>query len=214
MSIGAGCPKFSTWSTISAGWKKNCSAAKRCGSSRRSRATSSRRRRCAWLERDQNLAVHRADRRRIAQGDVHAAVGQADIVENGIDLHRRRRSRGWPLRPAAKYACVCSMPRARRRAHVQSHLPGIDLRERSRARGQGTAAANSAISTPKNSTVRQRLGQRPGKRVAVALAEALESRGRTRSGSRMKRIGALAATRRDAPSVAHRGDCTSRASGT
>ena len=38
MSIGAGWPKLSTWSTMSAGWKKNCNSAKRFGSSRRSSA--------------------------------------------------------------------------------------------------------------------------------------------------------------------------------
>ena len=36
MSIGAGWPKFNTWSTMSAGWKKNCSSGYRFGSSRRS----------------------------------------------------------------------------------------------------------------------------------------------------------------------------------
>ena len=41
ISIGAGWPKFNTWLTMSAGWKKNTNPGKRSGNSRRNVAMSS-----------------------------------------------------------------------------------------------------------------------------------------------------------------------------
>ncbi len=38
------------------------------------------------VERDQDLAVHRADGGGIAEGDVDTAIGQADVVEHHADL--------------------------------------------------------------------------------------------------------------------------------
>ncbi len=38
------------------------------------------------LERHQDFAVHRPDGRRIAEGNVDAAIGQTDIVEHDFDL--------------------------------------------------------------------------------------------------------------------------------
>src|SRR3974377_1800211 len=81
---------------MSAGWKKNCSWGNCRGSSGRrgpstwrcepQAADQLRRRRVLRLQRDQDLAVHRTDGGGVAQCDVHAAVGQPDIVQDRVDL--------------------------------------------------------------------------------------------------------------------------------
>ena len=87
-----------------------------------------RRRRVLLFQRDQNLAVHRTDGRGVAERDVDAAVGQADIVEHDLDLivaddlADRRLDLG-------EIALGLLEPAARGRADVQAHLPGVDLRK-------------------------------------------------------------------------------------
>ena len=108
-------------------------------------------RRVLLLERDEDFAVHGPDRRRIAQGDVHAAVGQADIVEHGIDLPGADElaDRRLDLR---EIVLGLLDARARRRAHVQAHLAGVDLRKEI-APESGKSSSEAAISTRKNAAV-------------------------------------------------------------
>ena len=87
-----------------------------------------RRRRVLFIERDKDFAVHRPDRRRVGERDVNSAIGQADIVEDDIDLIIADdvADGAFDFREIALRFLDL---RARRRADMQAHLPGIDLRE-------------------------------------------------------------------------------------
>src|SRR4029077_1281161 len=79
-------------------------------------------------QRDQDLAVHGTDCRRIAQGNVDAAVGQPDVVEDDADLPRADELADGGLDfgesgVGGLDACAWG------RAYVQPHLAGVDLGE-------------------------------------------------------------------------------------
>ena len=65
----------------------------------------------AGLERDQDIGVHGADRRRIAVGHVDGAVRQPDVVDDAGQLGRREWLRAWRSRsgrPGARsLRCGC-----------------------------------------------------------------------------------------------------------
>ena len=86
-------------------------------------------RRVVLFQRDENFSVHRSDRRRIAQRDIDAAIGQADIVEHRIDLIVAHdfADRAFDL---GELALGFLNPGCRRGTHMQPHLTGVDLRKK------------------------------------------------------------------------------------
>ena len=92
-SIAAGRPKFRICVTMSAGWKKNSMPGKRFGSSRAQQRHELVGRPVALAQRQQDLAVERADRAGVAVRQVDAAVGHAEVVEDGLELVRGMSSR-------------------------------------------------------------------------------------------------------------------------
>src|SRR6202012_3937261 len=81
------------------------------------------------LQGYQNLAVHRPYGGGVAQGDIDAAIGQPDIVEQGLDLIVADDVADRAL-DAGKLALGFLNAGRGRRTYVQSHLSGIDLREK------------------------------------------------------------------------------------
>ena len=94
--------------------------------------------RVLFVEGNEDFAVHRADGGGIAQGDVDAAVGQADVVENDVDLvvADDLADGGFDL---GEIVLGLLDARAGRGADVQAHLAGIHLREEIHAQSAGTA---------------------------------------------------------------------------
>ncbi len=155
-------------------------------------------RRMFLLERNQDLAIHRADGRRVAQGDVDAAVGQTDVVEHRVDLvgaddladrafDLGEIASGFPPDPRAGGARTCSRiwPASTCGKEI---LP--ELRE--------TAAAKRTISKARKKSAGDR-GPRHAVReaVAIAFAETLETALRSRDEyalKMLKRTVAAAAT--------------------
>ncbi len=82
----------------------------------------------AFAQRQQDLAVERADRARVAVRQVDAAVGHTQVVEHGLELVGRYQLADRNLHRIGQ-ACGFLDSRARRRAHVQADLAGIDRRE-------------------------------------------------------------------------------------
>ena len=71
---------------MSAGWKKNVQLREAAGQLAPQIGDVRGRGRMLLVQRDQDLAIHRADRRGVAQRDIDAAIGQADVVEDHVDL--------------------------------------------------------------------------------------------------------------------------------
>ena len=140
-----------------------------------------RRRRVLFLERDQDLAVHRADRRGIAQRDVNAAIWQADIVENDIDLivADDLADGRFDLR---EILLGLLDPCPRRRADMQAHLAGIDLRKEIHPE-PGKQKARRDDQQREERDGDQGPANRPGQGIAMDLAKALEPALETRRGS-------------------------------
>ena len=88
-----------------------------------------RRRRMLLLQRDQNFAVHRTDGGRVAQRDIDAAIGQADVVEDDVDLILADdlADRAFDF---GEIALGLLKPGGGRRTNMQAHLAGIHLREK------------------------------------------------------------------------------------
>ena len=77
------------------------------------------------LQRDLNLGVVRADRPRIAVGEIDARIRQADVIEDRMDLARR------DLLPQGPFDLVAEPrrlfhPQAGPCAHMQTEQAGID----------------------------------------------------------------------------------------
>ena len=86
-------PKLRICVTMSAGWKKNSMPGKRLGNSRAQFVHVFLRRPVVRLQGNQDFGIHGADRARIAVGQIDAAIGQADVVEDGFQFggwHDRR----------------------------------------------------------------------------------------------------------------------------
>ena len=68
------------------------------------------------LQRDQDIGVHGADRRRGAVGQVDGAVGQADVIDDRAQFLRRESRAGSSLPPGRRAApslrCACRSWRA------------------------------------------------------------------------------------------------------
>ena len=76
------------------------------------------------VEGDQNIAVGHAERGVIAEGQVEAAVRNADVVDDGIDLPRRDHFADLALDVGEDHLGLLQA-RAGRSARVQAHLAGI-----------------------------------------------------------------------------------------
>ena len=81
-----------------------------------------------FVERNEDFPVHRADGGGIAQGDIDAAVGEADVVEKHVDLVVADDLSNGGFN-AGKIGLRGFNARAGRTANVQAHLAGIHLRE-------------------------------------------------------------------------------------
>ena len=133
-----------------------------------------RRRLMLFLQRNQYLAIHRAHGGRIAQGDIDAAVRQADVVEHDVDLIAADRVGGSPPRPRQNIAASSpgACPAARARADASGRHPPA---ERNRGPAAGTDTREPTIKMMNARDGRDRLRQRPRQRVSVFLPERLES---------------------------------------
>lgn len=109
------------------------------------------RRRVFILERDENLTVHWADRRRIAQRNVDAAIWKTDIVQDDVDLVIADDLADFGF-DARKIHLRLLNSGSRRRPNMQTHLTRIDLRKEIPAQN-GNRAAETAIRTPKKAIV-------------------------------------------------------------
>ncbi len=127
-SMAAGRPKFRICVTMSAGWKKNSMPGKRLGSSARSVRHELLGRPVAVLQRHQDLGVEGADGAGVAVRQVDAAVGHAEVVEDGFELVGRHQlaDRGFHLVGQARGFLDAG---AGGRAHVQPDLAGVHGRE-------------------------------------------------------------------------------------
>ena len=160
---------------MSAGWKKNCSSRKALRQFAAQVGDVRGRRRVMLLQRNQDFAVHRADGRRIAQRDVDAAIGQADIVEDDVDLVVADDLADRRFDPGEIVLRLLD-PRSRRGAHVQPHLAGIDLREEIHPELREQQARSDDQRRRRTPTVSSGPVDRPGQRVAIDLAEVVEAR--------------------------------------
>src|SRR5438445_6569181 len=78
-----------------------------------------------FLEGDEDLAVGGRDLRAVAERQVDAAVGDADVVEHGLDLARRN-PLAEELLDLGEISFGLLEPRARGGADVQADLAGVD----------------------------------------------------------------------------------------
>jgi len=173
MSIGAGCPKFSNLVHDVRRLKKNRICANLRGSSRRRSAMCPAVGRWLFLQRHEDFPVHRADGRRVAQGDVDAAVGEADVVEHDLDFVVAHDVPDFTL-DGGEVGLRRFQLRAGGRAHVQSHLPGVHRREKVRPqfREQHAGKRDQREEKPRR---QQRATHRPGEVMAVGVAEGVEA---------------------------------------
>ncbi len=158
---------------MSAGWKKNVSSGKLLGQL----AAKIGHVRCCWcvlfVERDQDFAVHRTDRRRVAQRDVNAAVRQTDVVQDDVDLVITDEPPDRAFDPG-EFLLRRFEPCARRAANVQPHLAGIYLWEEILAQAGEEQARNNHQDDEENDG-RKRLAHAPINRRAICIAKPVES---------------------------------------
>ena len=76
------------------------------------------------LERDQDFAVGHAGSRAVAEGQAVTAIGQADVVDDEVDVLFRHQAPDLGL-DGAEIAFRFLDARARRGAHVQPELAGV-----------------------------------------------------------------------------------------
>ena len=163
---------------MSAGWKKNSMPGKRFGSSARSSVTNSSVGRCPSLQRQQDLAVERADGAGVAVREVDAAVRHAEVVEDGLELVRRDQLADRRLDLVGEARGLLDAG-AGRRAHVQADLAGVDAREEVAARAPGRAAHDSSAEAEEHDA-------EAAPRCASSADSAACRRARTRSKRRSK----------------------------
>ena len=82
----------------------------------------------ALLERDQDLGIRCADRPRIAIGEIDAAVGQADVIEHGIQFAGRDHGADGVFDLVGQARGLFD-PQTGARAHVQTHQSSVHLRK-------------------------------------------------------------------------------------
>ena len=77
------------------------------------------------IQRDQNLAIRRANRRAVAESEINSAHGQPDVVQDVLDLVWRNH---FTYRTAhfVKTFLGCFESRPRGRTHVQAKLTGVN----------------------------------------------------------------------------------------
>ena len=126
-----------------------------------------------FFEGNEDFTIHWSDCRRIAEGDVHAAIGQPDIVEDGVDLVFADDLADGML-DVAEIGLRLFDPRSRRRPHMQAHLPGVHLREKIPAQ-HGKQHERGHHQDDEKTDAWHRPRESPGQSVAVAGAKALEA---------------------------------------
>ena len=81
-----------------------------------------------FIERNQDFPVHRSDRGRVAERNIDATVGQADVIEHDVDLLAAHEFAYCRLHFRKVLLCLLQS-RAGGRADVEAHLPRVHLRE-------------------------------------------------------------------------------------
>ena len=149
------------------------------------------------FERDQDVGVARADRGRGAVGQVDAAVGHADVVDDGWRSRAPESPGGsWP-RPGRTARAVSSMRVPVRRAQMQLDLAGVDASGRNpgRARAGSDRTGRPAARSP---PWRRGTAVRSARRRASARSSRLVVAARARARSRARSRAAAARTGRAA----------------
>ena len=77
------------------------------------------------LKRDENVAIADADGGAVAVGEIEAAIGQADVIDDGVDFAGGQGGADIALDIGEIYFGLFDA-RADGRAGVQAHLAGID----------------------------------------------------------------------------------------
>ena len=141
-SMGAGRPKFRIWLVMLAASKKNATSGNFSCRRLRRRSMYSAVGPCSSASSEIRMSPSPApDRGAVAEGQVEAAVGKADVVDDGVDLARRNHlpdlvfDRGEDDSRSPRCAC----PRARARAAASGRNPPWG-RNRGRSSGPGTAS--------------------------------------------------------------------------
>ena len=148
------------------------------------------------VERDQDVGVAGADRRRVAVGQVQAAVRQPDVVDDARRSPRPGSRRGSRFSTWSHRTRRLLDPRAGRRAQVQLELAAVDRREEilPDPRQQRERARRRPAGTPPRTAARDR-GRRParrGSRRAGARSRARCPAARATNGLRDRGVGRAA----------------------
>ena len=147
-SIGAGSPKLRIWLTMSAGMNENWTPGNSLTRRMPQVVHVVRGRAVILRQRHHDVGVAGADRRRVAVGQVEAAVGQADVVDDPAHLVVRHHLADHPFDAVAQDRRLLDAG-AGRGAHVQLELAAVDRRERSPDRPTGSSA-NDATQASRN----------------------------------------------------------------
>ena len=83
----------------------------------------------ALAQREQDLAIERANGASVAVGQVDAAVGHAQVVKNSLELLTRDDLADRNLHGVGQPCCLLDAG-ASRGAQVQADLTGVDIREK------------------------------------------------------------------------------------
>ena len=128
MSIGEGRPKFRIWLTMSAG-RNEKSTPGNCSRQLQAQIMDILfRRSMVRVQADQNVGVRRSGGGGIAVGEVDAAVGQADVVDDAGDFARWNLLTYEALDPVAEARGLFDS-RAGPRPQMQFELSGVDARK-------------------------------------------------------------------------------------
>ena len=181
MSIGAGEPKFRIWLTMSAGGNENVTPGKRLRQHFAQLLDVLGRRRVAFLERDLDVAVLRADDAGVVVGQVDARDRQADVVDHRLDLLRRN---DFADAPSARRRTGSRLPRRACRPACARASGSGRHRPTGRNSGRGTAAARTNRARTQGSTRRTRGG--PRRRASGPCGRRRESAGSCARSARWK----------------------------
>ncbi len=125
------------------------------------------------LQCHQDLAVGRADGRAVAEGEVDAARGESDVVEDEGGLVPRDHPLDADLDRAEELVGLLDA-RARRRANVKPELSGIHLRKEVLA-GESGHPQRHAHEAGEGHKHGRPVSQRPAEHAAVAVPKRLEA---------------------------------------
>ncbi len=184
--MGAGSPKFRIWPTISAGWKKKVKVGKFALQARADFADIiGGGAVLAGVQRNQDFAVEGADGGGVAERDVEAAVGQADVVENVGQLGGRNHLADgiFHLR---EYCSVSSMRVPAGARTCRRIWPASTCGKKS-VPSMGVSARQTATSRKKQTATNLRCARAEASMRAVALRAAFSNQ-RWKRGRRDRRF--------------------------